>query len=78
MEIFNLQGDLVQAIVAKLAIKTFQHEQARAMRKRPQDMLAYDYLLRGYAYFYQRTRAANTSVSSTSSIPNRTSGLSEP
>ena len=60
MEIFNLQGDLVQAIVAKLAIKTFQHEQARAMRKRPQDMLAYDYLLRGYAFFFQRTRAANT------------------
>jgi adenylate cyclase len=57
-DIFKLQGDIVQAIVAKLAIKTFQNEQARAMRKKPQDLQAYDYLLRGYAYYHQRTRAA--------------------
>ena len=60
IDIFKLQGDLVQAIVAKLAIKTFQYEQARAMRKKPQDLQAYDYLLRGYAYYHQRTRAAYT------------------
>jgi len=57
-DIFNLQGDIVQAIVTNLAIKTFQYEQARAMRKKPQDLQAYDYLLRGYAYYHQRTRAA--------------------
>ena len=57
-DIFKLQGDIVQAIVTKLAIKTFQYEQARAMRKEPQDLQAYDYLLRGYAYYHQRTRAA--------------------
>jgi adenylate cyclase len=57
-DIFKLQGDIVQAIVAKLAIKTIQYEQARAMRKKPQDLQAYDYLLRGYAYYHQRTRAA--------------------
>ena len=57
-DIFKLQGDIVQAIVAKLAIKTFQYEQARAMRKKPQDLQAYDYLLRGYAYYHQRTRAS--------------------
>ena len=57
-DIFKLQGDIVQAIVTKLAIKTFQFDQARAMRKKPQDLLAYDYLLRGYAYYHQRTRAA--------------------
>jgi len=51
-DLFKLQGDIVQAIVAKLAIKTFQHEQARAMRKKPQDLQAYDYLLRGYAYYH--------------------------
>jgi adenylate cyclase len=56
-DIFKLQGDIVQAIVTKLAIKTFQYEQARAMRKKPQDLQAYDYLLRGYAYYHQRTRA---------------------
>ncbi len=57
MDIFELQGDIVQAIVAKLAIKTFQYEQARALRKKPRDLLAYDYLLRGYAYYHQRTRS---------------------
>jgi adenylate cyclase len=57
-DIFKLQGDIVQAIVTKLAIKTFQYEQARAMRKNPQNLQAYDYLLRGYAHYHQRTRAA--------------------
>ena len=57
-DIFKLQGDIVQAIVTNLAIKTFQSEQARAMRKKPQDLQAYDYLLRGYAYYHQRTRAS--------------------
>ena len=59
-DIFKLQGDLVQAIVAKLAVKAFQYEQARALRKKPQDLQAYDYLLRGYAYYHQRTRSAYT------------------
>jgi len=57
VDIFELQGDIVQSIVAKLAIKTFQYEQARALRKKPQDLRAYDYLLRGYAYYHQRTRS---------------------
>jgi adenylate cyclase len=57
-DIFKLQGDIVQAIVTKLAIKTFQYDQARAMRKKTQDLQAYDYLLRGYAYYHQRTRTA--------------------
>ena len=55
-EIFKLQGDLVQAIVSRLAIKAFQYEQARAMRKKPHDLQAYDYLLRGYAFYHQRKR----------------------
>ncbi len=57
-DIFELQGDIVQAIVTKLAVKTFQYEQARALRKKPNDLLAYDYLLRGYAYYHQRNRSA--------------------
>ena len=57
-DIFELQGDIVQAIVAKLAVKTFRYEQARALRKKPTDLLAYDYLLRGYAYYHQRNRSA--------------------
>lgn len=59
-DIFNLQGEIVRVIVAKLAVKTFHYEQARALRKRPQDLLAYDYLLRGQAFIFQRTRAAYT------------------
>jgi len=58
MDIFELQGDIVQAIVDKLAIQAFQYEQARALRKKPKDLLAYDYLLRGYAYYHQRSRSA--------------------
>jgi adenylate cyclase len=58
-EIFKLQGEIVQAIVTKLAIQTFKHEQDRAMRKKPQDMKAYDYLLKGWAYYQLNTRGAN-------------------
>ena len=58
-DIFTLQGDIVQAIVAKLAVQTFKYEQARAMRKEPQDLQAYDYLLRGWAHYQRRTRASN-------------------
>ena len=46
----------MQAIVASLAIKTFEFEQARAMRKQPQDLKAYDYLLRGWAHYQRRNR----------------------
>jgi adenylate cyclase len=58
-DIFTLQGDIVQAIVAKLAVQTFKYEQARAMRKKPRDLHAYDYLLRGWADYQRRTRASN-------------------
>ena len=57
-DIFRLQEDIVQTIVAKLAIKTLQHEQIQALRKPPQDLQAYDYVLRGYAYYHKRTRSA--------------------
>ncbi len=58
-DIFKLQGDLVQAIVAKLAIQTFKREQDRAIRKAPQDLQAYDYLLQGWAHYQRRTPASN-------------------
>jgi len=56
--IINLQREIVQAIVSSLAIQTFKHEQARAMSKKPQDLKAYDYLLRGWAHYQRRTRSA--------------------
>ena len=58
-DIFQLQGEIVQAIVATLAINITQSERARAMRKRPQDLQAYDYLLRGWAHIHRRTRTSN-------------------
>lgn len=58
-DIFRLQGDIVQAIVTRLAIKTFKAEQARAMVKKQQDLQAYDYLLRGWEQYYHRTRESN-------------------
>ena len=58
--IFKLQGDIVQAIVTTLAINITQTERARAMRKKPQDLQAYDYLLRGWAHIHRRTRSSNS------------------
>ncbi|KPJ78283.1 MAG: hypothetical protein AMJ54_04120 [Deltaproteobacteria bacterium SG8_13] len=58
-DIFTLQSDIVQSIVATLAVNITQSERARAMRTKPQDLQAYDYLLRGWAHYQRRTRAAN-------------------
>ena len=58
-DIFKLQGEIVQAIVATLAINITQTERNRAMRKSPQDLQAYDYLLRGWALYHRRTQKSN-------------------
>jgi adenylate cyclase len=58
-EIFHLQGEIVQSIVVALAVNVSQAERTRAMRKEPQDLEAYDYLLQGWAHYYRRTRASS-------------------
>jgi len=58
-DIFKLQEDIVQTIVSKLAVQTFKYEQSRAMRKKPHDLQAYDFLLRGWFHYQKRTRASN-------------------
>ena len=58
-DIFALQGEIVQTIVATLAIKVRETELARAMRKDTDNLEAYDYYLRGWEHYYQRTRSAN-------------------
>ncbi|MEJ2158191.1 MAG: tetratricopeptide repeat protein [Desulfobacteraceae bacterium] len=58
-DIFKLQSEIVQAIVSRLALKTFKAERDRAMVKAPNDLQAYDYLLRGWEYFNRRTRSSN-------------------
>jgi len=58
-DIFKLQDEIVQTIVAKMAIRIDETERARAMRKDTDNLQAYDYLLRGWEYFYQNTRGGN-------------------
>lgn len=58
-DLFKLQNELVQTIVAKMAIRIDETERARAMRKDTDNLQAYDYLLRGWEYFYQNTREDN-------------------
>ncbi len=58
-DIFALQGEIVQTIVATLAIKVDKAEIARAMRKDTTSLEAYDYVMRGWQYLSRRTRSAN-------------------
>jgi adenylate cyclase len=58
-DIFDLQTEIVQAIVAMLAVRISKSEQARAIRKEPQTLEAYDYLLRGQALYHDYTRNSN-------------------
>jgi adenylate cyclase len=58
-ELFALQDEIVQKIVATLAIKIESVEGARAMRKDTESLKAYDYVLRGGEYLRGRTRASN-------------------
>ena len=58
-DVFTVQDEIVQTIVTKLAIKVGKAERARAMRKDTQNLLAYDYFLRGWEHYNQRTRSAN-------------------
>jgi adenylate cyclase len=58
-DLFSVQEEIVQTIVATLAIKIDAAERTRAMRKDTDSLEAYDYLLRGREYHNQRTRKAN-------------------
>ena len=58
-DLFALQDEIVQRIVAILAVKIESVEGARAMRKDTESLEAYDYVLRGGEYLRERTRASN-------------------
>jgi adenylate cyclase len=57
--LFAVQDEIVQTIVATLAIKVEKMERERAMRKDTDNLEAYDYVLRGREYFSRTTRSAN-------------------
>jgi adenylate cyclase len=58
-EIFELQDEIIETVVRKLALKVDEAERERAMRKDTKNLEAYDYILRGYHQYYKRTREGN-------------------
>jgi adenylate cyclase len=58
-DLFAVQNEIVQTIVATLAIKVDAAERARAMRKDTDNLEAYDYVLRGKEFLLSGTRSTN-------------------
>lgn len=58
-DIFNLQDDIAQQVVASLNIKSREAEQARAWRVPTESLTAYDSLLRGVSHFLRLTAEEN-------------------
>ena len=59
-DIFEVQDEITQTVVASVPERVEAAEQDRVKRKPPENMSAYDYLLRGNA----SVRKASSSVSS--------------
>ncbi len=59
LDIFDLQDDLTQAIVATLPGRLLLAEEKRIRRKPPQQMAAYDYVLAGRIHHHRVTGADN-------------------
>ncbi len=58
-DLFVVQNEIVETIVASLAVKINAEERARVMRKDTSDLKAYDYLLRGWEYHSRSSRSDN-------------------
>jgi adenylate cyclase len=58
-DIFTLQDEVTQQIVAALAVKVTEDEQKRLLQRYTDNMEAYDYYLRGLEYFSQLTKTSN-------------------
>ena len=61
-DVFSVQDDITQKVVGALAIKLNDIERQRSLAKPPENLQAYDYLLRGRDYFLRRTRADNSTA----------------
>jgi adenylate cyclase len=55
-DVFELQDEIIETIVRKLALKVHQSELALAISKSTDSLEAYDYYLRAHHHFFQRTR----------------------
>jgi adenylate cyclase len=58
-DIFELQDELAEAVIGTLPGRLEAANMLRVTRKRPEDMAAYDYLLRGKIHHHRRTPADN-------------------
>jgi adenylate cyclase len=58
-DLFALQDEIVQRIVATLAVRIEAVQRARSMRKDTENLQAYDYVLRGWEFLRERTRTSN-------------------
>ena len=58
-DIFNLQDEIAQQIVAALNIKSRETEQARVRRIPTENLTAYDSMLRGLSHFSRLTKEEN-------------------
>jgi adenylate cyclase len=64
MDIFSIQDDITRQITGALAVKLTKLEQARAAAKPPNDLAAYDLVLRGRAMMSRKSRSANVEARS--------------
>lgn len=60
--VFSVQDDITQKVAGTLAIKLSDIELKRSLGKPPENLQAYDYLLRGRAAFDRATRADNSTA----------------
>ncbi len=58
-DIFSLQDEVTEKIVAALSVKLTEDEQNLLLRKYTDDIVAYDYYLRGLEYYHRMTKEAN-------------------
>ena len=58
-DIFALQDDITQKIVAALEVKLTKGEQERLVRRTTDNLEAYDYFLRGRTYYLRYTKETN-------------------
>jgi adenylate cyclase len=59
-DVFDLQDEITQRIVAALEVKVMEVEQERVMRKATTNLNAHEFALRGRWYFYQFSKESNS------------------
>jgi adenylate cyclase len=64
-DIFALQDEVTQRVVAVLQVQLTAREQERLVRRNTDNVEAYDALLRGRAYYFRYTKESNTQARQT-------------